>query len=44
MNGFHDPHQALQLVRDHQNRLQRDAGRSRLFREAKRLRTYRRTP
>ena len=44
MNGYHDHHQAMQLVRDHQNRLQRNAGRSRLFREAKRLRTSRRTP
>lgn len=44
MNGYVEPHVALQLVRDYQDRLQRDAGRSRLYREAKRLRAYQRNP
>lgn len=44
MNGFNHPQESLRLVHEHQNRLRRDAGRSRLYREAKRLRAYQRTP
>jgi hypothetical protein len=44
MNGYNIPHFAKELIQERQNRMQREAGRSRLFREAKRMRTYRRTP
>jgi len=44
MNGYSAPHFAYELVNERHKRMQRDAGRSRLYREAKRMRAYRRTP
>ena len=42
MYGYTNPQLAEQLVHDRRERLQRDAGRSRLFRESRRLRTHQR--
>ena len=44
MNGYSAPHFARELVSDRHRRMQHEAGRSRLYREAKRMRSYRRTP
>ena len=44
MNGYNTPHFARELINDRQQRMLRDAGRSRLYREVKRMRAYRRTP
>jgi hypothetical protein len=43
MNGYSTPHFAHELVKDRQKRMLREAGHSRLYREAKRIRGHRRT-
>jgi len=44
MNGYTAPYFARELVDERHRRMQYEAGRSRLYREAKRMRAYRRTP
>jgi len=44
MHGFVNHNITALLVREHQDRLRREAGRARLYREHKRLRLHRRSP
>ena len=44
MNGYSNPTLALQFARDRHDRVRREVGRTKLFRESKRLRVPRHTP